>query len=118
MSAVAAADRANGPTPRASLRIRVSTLRRLVLWTFIACSCVAFIEPSPYEFMFPFAVIAFASGGLTFDRAIIPMIVTLAMFNAGGLLALVPWVNEHESVMFVAISVYIAVTAVFFAALI
>src|ERR1700676_3342577 len=105
MSAVAAADRANGPTPRASLRIRVSALRRLVLWTFIACSCVAFIEPSPYEFMFPFAVVAFASGALLFDRAIIPMVVTLALFNVGGILALVPWVNERESVTFVVISI-------------
>jgi hypothetical protein len=116
---VAAADRVDGPPRRAApLQIRVSTLRRIVLWIFIACSCVAFIEPSPYEFMFPFAVVAFAAGGLVFDRAIIPMIVTLAMFNAGGLLALVPWVNERESVTFVAISVYVAVTAIFFATLI
>jgi hypothetical protein len=118
MSALAAADQADGQTPRASLRIRVSTLRRVVLWIFIACSCVAIIEPSPYEFMFPLAVIAFASGGLLFDRAMAPMIVLLAMLNAGGLLSLVPWVGERESVTFVAISVYVAVTSVFFAALI
>src|SRR6202000_735552 len=102
----------------APLQIRVSTLRRVLLWAFIACRCVAFIEPSPYEVMFPLVVLAFASGGLIFDRTIIPMVVTLAMFNAGGALSLVPWVGERESVTFVAISIYIAITAIFFAALI
>jgi hypothetical protein len=102
----------------APLQIRVSSVQRAVLWLFIACSCVAFIEPSPYEFMFLMAALVFARSGLRFDRVLIPMIVTLAMFNAGGLLALVPWVQERESVTFVAISVYVAITAIFFAALV
>src|SRR5215468_6054332 len=118
MSALATAGQADGAAPRASLRIRVSSIRRIVLWTFIACSCVAIIEPSPYEFMFAVAVAAYASRGLLFDRAMAPMIVLLAMLNAGGLLSLVPWVGERESVTFVAISVYVAITAVFFAGLI
>jgi hypothetical protein len=118
MSAVAPLARAV-PTERpTTLQIRVSTLRRAALWMLTACSCIAFIEPSPYEFMFLVVVVVFARGGLQFDRAMIPMIVTLALFNAGGLLALVPWVQERESVTFVAISVYMAVTAVFFAALV
>ena len=118
MSAAALPDRANTTRRSAPLQIRVSSLQRVVLWAFIACSCVAFIEPSPYEFMFLVAALVFAKGGLRFDRAVIPMIVTLAMFNAGGLLALVPWVEERESVTFVAISIYVAITAIFFAALI
>jgi len=98
--------------------IRIETLRRWTLWTFMAVSAFAAIEPSPYEFMFAVTVLAFARSGLSFDRAIIPMIVLLATLNAGGLLSLTPWVDERASVMFVAISVYIAVTAVFFAGLV
>jgi O-Antigen ligase len=107
---------ATGRSP--AFRISVASVQQAVLWAFIACSCVAIVEPSPYEFMFVLAAIAFARSGLRFDRAMIPMIVTLAMFNAGGLLALVPWVGERESVTFIAISIYVAITAIFFAAMI
>jgi hypothetical protein len=118
MSAIAPLARAVATERPRSLQIRVSTLRRAALWLLVACSCIAFIEPSPYEFMFFVVVIVFARGGLQFDQAMIPMIVTLALFNSGGLLALVPWVQERESVTFITISVYIAVTAIFFAALV
>ena len=46
----------------------------------------------------------------------VPLIVSLALYNAGGLLSLAPWVDESESVTFIFISVYIALTTVFFAA--
>jgi hypothetical protein len=98
--------------------IRLETLRRWTLWFFIAISAIAAIEPSPYEFMFGVAVVVFARSGLRFDRTIIPMVVLLAMLNVGGLLALTPWVDERPSVMFVGISIYIALTAIFFAGLV
>jgi hypothetical protein len=94
------------------------TLRQKVLWTFLACSSLAVIEPSPYEFMFCIAVPAFLARGMRFDRVMIPLIVTLAIYNAGGLLALTPWVEERESVTFIAISVYISLTTWFFAAIV
>ncbi len=102
--------------------LRLSIARRcsgVALWLFVACSATAIIEPSPYEICFRrrFARL-WGARGLLFDRAMIPMIVGLALFNAGGVLALVPYIEDHESVTFVAISIYIAVTAVFFAALI
>jgi len=96
--------------------LRTEALRRGVLWTFLAVSGFAAIEPSPYEFMFAVALLAFASGGLRFDKAMVPLILTLAVWNAGGLLALTPFVDERESVMFIATTIYISLTAVFFAA--
>ncbi len=112
------------PVPRESrpsgnrLTIRAATLKRAVLWTFVACGASAAIEPSPYEFMFFVAAFALAPGDLEFDRAMIPLIVGLAAFNAGGLIALPPFVDVHESVSFTFISVYMAATAIFFAALV
>jgi hypothetical protein len=100
---------------RAPWRLDAATLQRRILWLFVACGAFAAIEPSPYEFMFLVAVIALGANGLIFDRAMIPMILTLATFNAGGLLALVPFVDVRESVTFVIISIYIAATAIFFA---
>ena len=56
--------------------------------------------------------------GLSFDRSFIPLILGLALFNVGGVLSLAPYIGERESTTFIAISVYISITAVFFAALI
>jgi len=95
--------------------IGVEPLRRWVLWLFIAVSAFAAIEPSPYEAMFFVALIAFAPGGLRFDRAMTPLIVALAIYDAGGLLSLVPFVDESESVTFIAITIYITLTTLFFA---
>jgi O-Antigen ligase len=102
----------------ALLAFRPSTIRRWVLWAFVACGCVASIEPSPYEFMFFVCLIAHGFGQMRFDKAMVPLIVGLAVFNAGGLVALPPFVGERESVLFVATSIYIALTAVVFAAIV
>jgi hypothetical protein len=98
--------------------LSIEALRRGVLWTFLAVSGFAAIEPSPYELMFAVALLAFASGGLRFDRATAPLILTLAIWNVGGLLALVPFVDQRESVMFIVITIYISLTAIFFSAVV
>ncbi|MGD0183683.1 MAG: O-antigen ligase family protein [Roseiarcus sp.] len=98
--------------------IRTEPLRQWVLWAFLAVSAFAAIEPSPYEFMFGVAVLVFVGGGLRFDKAMAPLIVTLAVWNAGGLLSLTPFVDERESVTFIAITIYISLTTIFFAAVV
>jgi len=107
-----------GHARKAPWTINAAKLQRGILWAFVACGATVSIEPSPYEFMFVVAVIGLGFNGLLFHRTMIPMIVLLAAFNAGGLLALVPYVDASESVSFVAISIYIAATAIFFAALV
>jgi hypothetical protein len=99
-------------------RLSIGGAQRVVLWLFIACSAFASIEPSPYEIFFVLAALVFGLRGLLFDRSLIPLILGLALFNAGGVLALIPFLDDRDSVIFIAISVYIAVTAVFFAALV
>ena len=98
--------------------LSIEALRRGVLWTFLAVSAFVAVEPSPYEFMFAVALLAFASGGLRFDKAMAPLILTLAVWNAGGLLALMPFVDQRESVTFIGITIYISLTALFFAAVV
>ena len=106
------------PKRAARLTVRTATLKRAVLWIFVACGASAAIEPSPYEVMFFVAALALAPSDLAFDRTMAPLIVGLAAFNAGGLLALPPFVDVRESVWFTLISVYMALTAIFFAALV
>ena len=68
--------------------------------------------------MFLATLAAFGRNGLTFHKAMIPLIVLLAFYDAGALLAVAPYLGERENVMFVAISIYIATTAILFAAVI
>lgn len=111
-------ERGSTARPGSTLQISIAGVQRTTLWLFIACGAFANIEPSPYEIMFVLAVAVFGLRELSFDRSFIPMIFGLAVFNAGGVLALVPFLDDHDSVTFIAISVYISITAVFFAALI
>jgi len=97
--------------------IAVESIRDAILWLLLAVSAFVAIEPSPYEFLFAVVAIVYASG-LSFDRAMIPMIVTMAVYNAGGLIALTPYVNEKPSVTFTFITVYISITMIAFAALV
>ncbi|HLH48034.1 MAG TPA: O-antigen ligase family protein [Roseiarcus sp.] len=105
-------------THGASASLSVSKLQRALLWLFVASGALASIEPSPYELMFIPALLAFGWRDLLFDRAMAPLIVGLALFNVGGALSLLPYIDQRESYMFSAISLYISVTAIFFAALV
>ena len=98
--------------------VDAAALQRGVLWAFVASGASASIEPSPYEFMFLFAALTLGATALRFHRVMVPMILLLALYNAGGMLALVPFVDQIKSVTFVAISSYVALTAVFFAGIV
>ena len=76
--------------------IAVESIRDAILWLLLAVSAFVAIEPSPYEFLFAVVAIVYASG-LSFDRAMIPMIVTMAVYNAGGLIALKSGVEKPAS---------------------
>ena len=98
--------------------IAVESIRRAALWTLLAVSAFVAIEPSPYEFLFAVVVIVFARGGFRFDRAMIPMILTISVFIAGGFVALAPYVDDRRGVTFTFISGYIALTMIAFAAMV
>jgi hypothetical protein len=99
-------------------RVRVAALRNAALWLFVVCGATAIIEPSPYEFMFFVVLAAYACGGLTFEPTMAPLILWLALWNAGGLLALVPFTDDQRAVTFVGVSIYMAMTSIVVAALI
>jgi hypothetical protein len=105
-------------TAVAPTRLRIAPLQRAALWTLIVSSAFVFIEPSPYEFLFVAVALVFGLRELRFDRSMVPLILWPALFNVGGVLALLPYLDDRKAVIFVAISIYIAVTAVFFAGLV
>lgn len=85
------------------------------LWLLGAGGGVVLIEPSPYELLFFVCVLVLGVGGLALHRSSLPMAILLAIFNLGGVIALVPFLHVTDSVMFIAISIYLMVTSVFFA---
>src|SRR5437868_5417610 len=83
------------------------TLRDAVLWLLVASSSLVLIEPSPYEALFVVGVLVYGLR-LGFDRSSTPLVILLVLFNIGGLLALIPWTDDHDSVTFVVTSTYVS----------
>lgn len=102
---------------RPGMRLPVATLQRASLWLLVAAGAVVIVEPAPYEIAFVLAGAVFMLTGLRLNRRLTPLILLLAAFNLGGGLSLLPYLGEQASVMFVTVSVYLMVTAVFFAAI-
>ena len=93
------------------------SLRLKLLWLFLAVSAFASIEPSPYEAMFFICLLAFARGGLVFDTSLSLLVLVLLAFDAAGLVALIPYTQESESVSFTFVTIYISFTTILFATL-
>jgi hypothetical protein len=106
------------PTPRGrGGLIPLAALQRGVLWLFVVVGCFAVIEPSPYEVMFLVTLFVFLITGLRINQRLIPLVALLLLYNIGGVLSLIPYMSEPESVRFVAVGVYLMLTSFLFAAL-
>lgn len=89
-------------------------------WTLFLFMCgggVVLIEPSPYEFAFFLALFVFMLGGMRLGAGAVVMAVLLMLYNIGGLFSLIPFLDDGDAVRFIGVSFYLAVTAIFFAAL-
>lgn len=106
-----------GEARRRRLTISHAAIKRGTLWLLMAVSFVALIEPSPYEFVFLVALFVFALTGIRFSQKLLPMAMLLLLYNIGGVISLIPWMDEAASVRFTAVSVYLMLTAIFFAAI-
>jgi hypothetical protein len=98
-------------------RISLRRLQHATLWLFVFAGAYVIIEPSAYEILFPLAFIVTALAGMRLPMRAMPLIIFLTLYNIGGGLALIPYLDDEKSVTFVLISIYLAITAVYFAAL-
>jgi O-antigen ligase len=92
-----------------------SWVQNAALWLFIASSWFVFIEPAPYELLFVITLLLFLPGGLAVSGVLVPLIVFLILYNLGGALSVVQVSHLPKTIQFVAVSFYMATTAVFFA---
>jgi O-antigen ligase len=112
-----AAARKDDPVQGWRVAFPASALRNVVLFLTMLGSAIAFIEPSPFEVMFALLALTFLATRLSFSLMLAPLIVLLALYNLGGLIALVPFTHDTNAVMFIAISIYMAAAATVFAAI-
>ncbi|MEP9374114.1 O-antigen ligase family protein [Mesorhizobium sp. KR1-2] len=73
-------------------------------------------EPAPYELYMAGLIAVWALFGLRLSRSVVPLLVLLVAFNIGGMIAMSQMSNLMNTPLYLAVSLFLAFTAVFFAA--
>ena len=73
-------------------------------------------EPAPYEIYMAGLIAVWAVFGLRISRAIMPLVTLLVLFNIGGMIAMTQMAELMDTPLYLAVSLFLALTAVFFAA--
>lgn len=110
---------APGSVPSLATATRsLERLRLALLWLTAFSGAYVFMEPSPYEVVSLLTMTVFTVTGLTLQAALMPLMLLLVLNNIGFSLAVIPLLGgETRPVTWVAVSWYMATTAVFFAAM-
>jgi hypothetical protein len=89
--------------------------QRASLWLMIASSWFVVLEPAPYELIFVLVLVLYLAGGMKAHLALAPLILFLLLYNLGGALSVVQVAQNEKALWFSFISIYMAVTSLFFA---
>jgi len=94
---------------------QVEKIRLTLVWLIFAGSFAVIFEPAPTDIFFLMALATFLFSGLNLSIAIMPMMLLLVFYNAGGILGYLILPTDPEAFMFVVTSLFMAVAAVFVA---
>ena len=72
-------------------------------------------EPAPYELYMAGLIGVWALFGLRISRAILPLVILLITFNIGGMLSMTQMADLKDTPLYLAVSMFLAFTAIFFA---
>src|SRR6185437_10749819 len=89
----------------------------IVLFVTVLTSSIAFIEPSPHDGLMMILLAACVAARARFDRKLLPLTLLLAIWLAGAFFALIPVLDQKQTVQYVATSVYLVIAAILFACL-
>jgi hypothetical protein len=103
--------------PRAAATPLTERLLLVVLFITVLASSVAFIEPSPHDFLMGVLLVVALVAGVRFERALALPLLLLLVFNGGGLLSLLNVAGQEKTVQYTLTSIYLAVAALLFASL-
>ncbi len=102
---------------RRALTVSTESMRGLVLWLMGFAGAFVFIEPSPYEIVALAGMVLLGLTGLSLRVALMPLALLLILLNIGYAIAVVQVAGDSKAVTWVWISIFLAVTAVFYAAI-
>src|SRR5262249_16587783 len=105
------------PASEPGLKISTERLRCFLLWLTGASGAIVFIEPSPYEVVSFLTLAMFVIGGLTLSVRLMPLIVLLVLINIGYSISGWTVLDDEGIAMWLVTSWYLAITAIFFAAM-
>jgi O-antigen ligase len=97
--------------------LSVERLRCALLWLTGLAGAFAMFEPGPYEFVSVLTIVVFAMSGLSLNAPLMPLAIILALYNIGFVIAAEPLLDRSIIVTWVIISIYLSITALFFAAM-
>jgi hypothetical protein len=113
----AAAGLSRHPHSGRALTVSTESMRGLLLWLMSFAGAFVFIEPSPYEIVGLVSIFLFGLTGLSLRSAVMPLALMLILLNIGYAIAVVQVADETKAVTWVLVSIFLAVTAVFYAAI-
>jgi hypothetical protein len=105
------------PAAPATAPAIATTLLHGALFLTVLGSFLVFIEPSPYEVLLGLLTLTCVLAGVTLDRKLLPLVVLLLLYNLGGIFSLIPVIGDEAAVRFVAVSFFMAFSAIIFAML-
>ena len=92
-------------------------MRCALLWLTGLSGGFVFVEPSPYEVCSLVTIIVFVITGLSLRAALLPLIAMLVLYGLGFGIATIQVSDQGKSVVWTAVSWYLIVTAIFYAAM-
>lgn len=113
MAAYAAAESAAAAGPR----IATESLRAVLLWLMAFAGGFVFIEPGPYEVVGLATLFIFTITGLSMRPALAPLVLLLTLLNLGYALSLFEVTGNVPATIWVLVSAFLSLTAIFFAAM-
>lgn len=101
----------------ASIAHAAERVRYVLLWLTGFSGAFVFVEPSPYEVLSVLTLVVFAASGMRLAAPLAPLALILIAYNVGFAIAVNRVIAETDAVIWVLISIYLSMTALFFAAM-
>jgi O-antigen ligase len=103
--------------PRAAVNAKLAWLIAAASVSFgVLLSGFVIDEPAPYDLYMPVLIVAWGIVGLRISRAITPLVVLLIGMNIGGMIAMTQMSDLASTPLYLAVSLFLALTAIFVAA--
>jgi len=108
---------ASTPLPQAAVNAKViSIIASAAVFLGVFLSGFVLREPAPYELYMAGLIAVWALFGLRISKPVVPLLVLLVTFNIGGMIAMTQMEDLANTPLYLAVSLFLAFTAVFYAA--